>query len=135
MKDVTLRTWLLTVALALVMLAFASWIFGAFDAQEEIHYTVEAFCNSFFLVGFLMIGLGGLIWCASQGIFNGLTYSFTLIFQRRSSAFERRKSYREYCQEKAKKKPVFVHMLIIGGVLVFISIVLLVIHAHIAPTT
>lgn len=112
----------LSAVVLLVVIAIGLEVFS----QESAYDTIVTICNSFFIVGVVFLGVGGLMFAANEGSFDMIKYGissvFTMLDPRKMKGHEKFHEYRERMQQK---KVEFVHFLIIGAVFLVLSIIFL----------
>lgn len=126
MKDISLKQWLISLGVAILMVVACLFIFKITSADTAVK-VLTCLCNSFFITGGVVLCFGLLIWCANHGSFTGLSYGFKQIFEKRrfEKQFEKRERYGEYRERKLKNQHEFMHMIIVGLGFVVISFIFL----------
>ena len=127
MKNIDLRKLLITTGVSIVLVVGALFIFKIHQADTTAE-VLTSICNSFFVVGGIILCLGLLTWCSNHGAFIGLMYGFKTIFERRrfENAFKQRQSYGEYRESKLAKQKDFLHFIVVGVVFLLLSIIIMV---------
>lgn len=115
----------------LLMMSFLMALSSDLFSQTEKGEIYKILCNCFFVPGFLFVGCGGLVFCASKGAFDAISYLFHSLFVTHNwskTKFKDKKTYGEYVVEKrSKTKPLPLHILVVGVGAILISIVFLII--------
>lgn len=96
--------------------------------QDDPSKVMQILADGFSIGGVLLAMAGLLTFCTKQGVFDGLGYSVETIFVSRNWSkrrFEDRRSFKEYKEEKAKKRTTSWFLVIVGGIEFLISCVFL----------
>ena len=114
---------ILAIACAIAIgIAFARGI-----AQAEGKDVLRCLSDAFFVSGALILLSGGLVWCADNGVADGLTYGVSRLFRRRGVHYEeKRETYSEYRERKHAKKLKVAEFILAGGIFVLLSILTLI---------
>lgn len=97
---------------------------------------IEIICDGFFVSGILLTCFGALIFCSSQGAFDGISYIFHVMFVGHNwskTNFKDRQTYREYVEEKNSKRANGMKIrfvLIVGLVFIAISLIFFAIYSN-----
>ena len=97
---------------------------------------IEIICDGFFVSGILLSCFGVLIFCSSQGAFDGISYLFHILFVGHNwskTNFKDRQTYREYVEEKNSKRANGMKIrfvLIVGLVFIAISLIFFAIYSN-----
>lgn len=116
----------------LIILAAATAIaigiaFARGIAQAEGKDVLRCLSDAFFVSGALVLLSGGLVWCADNGVADGLTYGASRLFRRRGVHYEEhRETYSEYRERKHTKKLRIAEFLIGGGIYLLLSVLILI---------
>ncbi len=106
---------------------------GVFS-QESAKEVFALLSNAFFIPGVLFFGIGGLSWCAYEGTFDMISYSFTrygihnLIPGMQKDKPEEFYEYKQEKEEKRGKKGWLKDALIVGLIGIVVSVVFLVVY-------
>lgn len=117
----SLRKYLITIAAGLLgafAIAYSKDIFSVTDPVTVYHIL----CDSFFVMGVVITGLGLLIFSTNEGTFDMLVYgvsSFVDIFRRQSK--KKYETFYDYRAAHQEKKVQFGFMLICGIALLLLS--------------
>ena len=101
--------------------------FGIFTLENSTE-VMEILHNGFFISGVLLAMAGLLTFCNKQGVFDGLGYSFEIVFISRNWSkrkFEDRRTFTEYKEEKAEKRKTSWFLVIVGGAEIVVSLIFL----------
>lgn len=96
--------------------------------QDTTQDTFKVLTNAFFVSGILMLCFGLLCFSSNQGAFTMLTYGTRKFF----SMFKRRldrnveDTYLNYKMSKLEKQTPFIHLVLVGAVLICISLLFLI---------
>ena len=74
--------------------------------------------DAFLIPGFVALGIGGLIWCSSQGAFDSLSYgarAFGSMFTKAGPSSRKFSNMREYQDYRSQRRDHFGHWFVIGG--------------------
>ena len=128
----TLITYLITIAVAAVLMIGVSALRGAFSVVLTQKEAIQCACDAFFVVGMVYLCAGGVMWASRKGTFDGLGYSFSLLKQRYTKNkrnWQNEESFYDYKERKAEKKKEkrSNHLVIIGGIFVIVAAILLVV--------
>ena len=123
MKKINLKKLLILTVVSVALIVGCLFIFKIHEADTTAK-VLTSICNSFFVVGGIILCLGLLTWCTNHGAFVGLMYGFKTIFERRrfEKSFQQRQSYAEYRESKLAKQKEFLHFILVGVVYLLISI-------------
>lgn len=126
MKNIDLRKLLITTGVSIALVVGCLFIFKIHQADTTAK-VLTSICNSFFVVGGIILCLGLLTWCSNHGAFIGLMYGFKTIFERRrfEKSFQQRQSYGEYRESKLAKQKEFLHFVVVGVVFLILSIIIM----------
>lgn len=126
MKNINLKKLLITTCVSIVLVVGCLFIFKIHEADTSAK-VLTSICNSFFVVGGIVLCLGLLTWCSNHGAFIGLMYGFKTIFERRrfEKSFQQRQSYGEYRASKLAKQKDFLHLILVGVAFLLISIIIM----------
>ena len=108
----------------------ASYIFAS-DVlkKQDTTEVMKIICDGFSVGGLLLLLSGLLTFCNKNGVFDGIGYSFEIIFVTKNWStnrkFEDRRSFADYREEKAKKRSTSWFLVIVGGVELIIALVFL----------
>lgn len=94
----------------------------ALETSAEV-FTVLS--NAFAIPGFVMFGIGIMIWVTNEGLFNGISYGLKITgrsFSARKGEKIKDEEFYEYNARQNEKHHEFKHLLIIGGVFILLSI-------------
>lgn len=84
---------------------------------------IRNYSDAFFVAGFIMLSIGGLVWVGNNGGFDSFSYSASYITGR-ATKYD---GYHDYINEKkqirSKKKLSFLKFIICASVLLFISFI------------
>ena len=95
--------------------------------QAEGKDVLRCLSDAFFVSGALILLSGGLVWCADNGVADGLTYGAGRIFKRRGVHYEeKRETFSEYRERKHAKKLKVAEFILAGGVFILLSMLILV---------
>ena len=118
-------------------LLFAYWVmdtealFSVPDITPEL--VAMILCDAFFVPGIFFVLFGALLWVASTGFFDSISYAFrTAAHMLLPILHKERKSFYDYKTEKAEKRagtPIFIF--IVGAGFLAVSMICLVIWATI----
>lgn len=126
MKKIDKKKLIILYAIGVLLVGGCLFVFKILEA-DTAKLVLTSFCNSFFVVGGILMFLGLAIWCANHGAFVGLTYSWKRIFEKRRSekAFQKRQKYSEYRESRLAKQKEFLHFIVVGVSFILISLVFL----------
>lgn len=126
MKKCDIKSLLILYGISVVLVVGCLFIYKIHKA-DTVESVLTAICNSFFVVGGIILCLGLLILCGNKGAFIGLTYGFKRIFEKRrfEKSFQERQSFGEYRASKLEKQKPYLHFIIVGVSYIIISIVFL----------
>lgn len=119
-----IRIWI-TSAIGLILVLVVFGVTGGFN-YENPKETMKDLCDAFSIPGFLLVGLGVLIFIGNDGGFSMLSYGVKRIF----SVFKKEpkmESFYEYKKKRLEKPAPFKHFLIVGGILFLIGMLFLII--------
>lgn len=104
---------------------FSNNVFKQQDATE----IMKIICDGFSVGGLLLLLSGLLTFCNKNGVFDGIGYSFEIVFISRNWSrkrkFEDRRSFADYREEKAKKRSTSWFLVIVGGIELAIALLFL----------
>ena len=109
-----------------VIVAVAICIKSNIFALETSAEVFTVLSNACAIPGFVMFGIGILIWVADEGLFNGISYGLKTVgrsLSARKGEKIKDEEFYEYNARQRAKNHEFKHLLIIGGVFVVLSIV------------
>ncbi len=114
---------ILVITLAITIgIAFAR---GLVHAQGRD--VLRCLSDAFFVGGALTTLVGGLLWCADNGVADGFTYGASRLFRRRGAHYEENKeTFSEYRERKHAKKIRISEFLICGGAFLLLSVLVLI---------
>jgi len=126
----SLRKYLIAsaIGIAIGIAVFAAK--GGFDAADRVQ-VLYAFCDACFVPGVLLMGIGALVFCADDGVFDMLSYGTMKVInlvrsEKRRSSFP--KTFYDYRQMKqAGRNGGFGYLLILGGVFIALAVMFLII--------
>lgn len=116
---------LITSIIACILVLVVLGITGGFH-YESTQETIKDLCDAFSIPGFLLLGLGVLVFISNDGGFSMLSYGVKRIF----SVFKkdpRMENFYEYKKKRLEKPTPYKHLLIVGGVLFLIGMIFLII--------
>ena len=99
----------------------------------EGHSTYELICtlaNGFTVPGVILVGAGGLSWCASKGAFDLFSYGASMTFGRflplgKKNVFHSGEKYYDYVERKRENRKAWLkEWLLIGVAMVAVALVL-----------
>ena len=94
----------------------------ALKTGEEIFTVLSNACA---IPGFIMFGIGILLWVTNEGLFNGISYGLKTVgrsFTARKGEKIKEEEFYEYNARQKSKNYAFKHLLIVGGVFILLSI-------------
>ena len=103
-------------------ICFANDIF-ALETSAEV-FTVLS--NAFAIPGFVIFGIGILLWVTNEGLFNGISYGLKTVgrsFTARKGEKIKDEEFYEYNARQKSKCHTFQHLLIVGGAFILVSVV------------
>lgn len=125
-----LKKYLITILIGLVFAFLIAYTRGVFE-QETKKDVFHVLCDSLFIPGVLLAGFGGLIFVSNEGAFDGLTFALSSFFKMFSAkGHERPKSYKDYKDEKGKKKTPMAYILLSGLFLLVLSIIMFIVYSN-----
>lgn len=117
--------YLITLFIGLLLSFFISLSKDIFD-ENNIKDVYHILCDSFFVSGVLMSGLGLLVFVSSEGVFDGVIYvmlSFINLFVPKQS--RKYTSFYDYKESKKKSKNSRVGFILVSGlILIVIAIIM-----------
>ena len=126
--DKRLKTWvkytITTIIATLMMIAiFASR--GGFSAEGDAATLIMAFADSFFVSGILVLGVGLLVFTASEGAFDGLGYGLQSVLRHLWFTKGKVESFYDYkmARKERRVKTTFGHLLVIGALYTAIGLI------------
>ena len=97
----------ITAGVALIATLFIMWL-KDFESAEALHVKYQILSDAFSVPGALLMLFTGLLWASSEGIFDGLGYSFnrfgSMFIPMYKKSLEH-KTYYDYKKEKEQKRP------------------------------
>ncbi len=109
-----------------LVVAVAICIMNDIFALETSAEVFTILSNAFAIPGFVMFGIGIMVWVMNEGLFNGISYGMKTVGRslsaRKGEKIKDEEFYEYNARQKAKHHK-FKHLLIVGGVFVVISIV------------
>ena len=124
------KRWIRRVAMVVAIAAIAVMIAVSRGLSLELPYQLNAryLSDGFFVVGFLLTGMGALIWISTTGFFDIMTYavkSFLVLFTPIKKPKEH-PSFFDYKEQREERrgKPRFL-MLIVGVIYLALSVICL----------
>ena len=119
------KKMLIVLAIACAIAIGVAFARGILNAEGKD--VLRCLSDAFFVSGALIILSGGLVWCADNGVADGLTYGASRLFKRRGVHYEEnRESYSEYKERKHAKKLKVAEFILAGGVFLLLSILTLI---------
>ena len=94
----------------------------ALETEAEIFTMLSNACA---IPGFIMFGIGILLWVTNEGLFNGISYGLKTVgrsFTVKKGEKIREEEFYEYNARQKSKNHAFKHLLIVGGVCIMLSI-------------
>ena len=115
----------------ITLLVGLAFVLGILGINNGFHYestkeTMKDLCDAFSIPGFLMMGLGILIFISNDGGFSMLSYGVKRIF----AVFKkdpRMETFYEYKKKRLEKPAPYKHLLIAGGMFFLIGMLFLII--------
>lgn len=102
MKKSTIK-FLICTGAGFVAAFLLMWARGVFSAETAAD-VLRIVCDGFFVVGALLLVIGGLTWTNNGGVFDGLTYTFKQAFSRIRRNYEEQKvTYAEHRERREAK--------------------------------
>ena len=103
--------------------------------KTELTDVLHLLCDGFFVPAVLMLGVAGLAFVSSNGIFYVLGYAVKTLFSvhnwSQKNKFGERQTYADYVEEKRAKETKFpTEILVVGLVFLAISIALMAVFNH-----
>ena len=127
--------YLITAIVGLVIAYIVLQVRGIWTAKTDKD-VIEIFCDAFFVSGILLFCFGALMFCSSQGAFDGISYIFHIMLVGHNwskTNFKDRQTYREYVEEKNEKRANKIKtsfVLIVGAVFIAIALVFFAIYSN-----
>jgi|GEM_PF-585336 len=98
--------------------------------------TLKELCNAFTISGALVLSLGGLVWVADKGAFDGFAFSMKTFFSVHFSFIDKNpahqgETYADYVERKhqdTKKKKTYFMQVILGASLLIVALILLIVY-------
>ncbi len=121
----TLKKYLITFLCGFAGVLGILWMKDVFS-QTEMSAIFHILCDSFFVVGVLMVCIGLLIFTCNEGALDGLSYgvkAFVNLF--RKTGLKKYDSYFDYKAARSEKKTPFGHLVISGLFFIAVSLVML----------
>ena len=124
------KTYLITSIVAMIMIAVISVMQGVFEA-EDLQMVVRRISDGCFITGVLFTGLGLLIYALNEGIFNGIAFGLKTLgrtFTTHKDEKIREENFYEYNARLQEKKKSFLHLVIVGMIVIVLSVILAFVH-------
>ena len=124
------KTYFITSIVAIIMIVVISVIQGVFEA-EDLQMVVRRISDGCFITGVLFTGLGLLIYALNEGIFNGIAFGLKTLgrtFTAHKDEKIREENFYEYNARLQEKKKSFLHLVIVGVVVIVLSVILAFVH-------
>lgn len=122
----SLKKFLLDTGIGLVVAFILCCTMGLFTAETTVD-TLRILSDGFFLVGALLLAVGGLTFTSNGGAFDGLFYTFKTQINRMRRDYEsRRQSFAQYREEREKKNKSPKESLLAGLVVISVGLILMV---------
>ena len=119
------RKMLIILAIACAIAIGTAFSRGIVHAEGKD--VLRCLSDAFFVSGALILFSGIIVWCADNGVADGLTYGASRIFKRRGVHYEeKRESYSEYKERKHAKKLKVAEFILAGGIFILLSILTLI---------
>ena len=117
----------LLIVLAITLAISIGIAFARGIVHAEGNDVLRCLSDAFFVGGALITLTGGLLWCADNGVADGLTYGASRIFKRRGVHYEEKKeTFSEYRERKHAKKIRIAEFFISGGSFLLLSVLILI---------
>lgn len=121
-----LKKFLLDTGIGLVVAFILCCTMGLFTAESTVD-TLRILSDGFFLVGALLLAVGGLTFTSNEGAFDGLFYTFKTQVNRMRRDYEsRRQSFAQYREEREKKNKSPKESLLAGLVVISVGLIFMV---------
>lgn len=122
----SLKKFLLDTGIGLVIAFVLCCTMGLFTAESTVD-TLRILSDGFFLVGALLLAVGGLTFTSNEGAFDGLFYTFKTQINRMRRDYEsRRQSFAQYREEREKKNKSPKESLLAGLVVISVGLIFMV---------
>lgn len=122
----SLKKFLLDTGIGLVVAFILCCTMGLFTAESTVD-TLRILSDGFFLVGALLLAVGGLTFTSNEGAFDGLFYTFKTQVNRMRRDYEsRRQSFAQYREEREKKNKSPKESLLAGLVVISVGLIFMV---------
>lgn len=122
----SLKKFLLDTGIGLVVAFVLCCTMGLFTAESTVD-TLRILSDGFFLVGALLLAVGGLTFTSNEGAFDGLFYTFKTQINRMRRDYEsRRQSFAQYREEREKKNKSPKESLLAGLVVISVGLIFMV---------
>lgn len=122
----SLKKFLLDTGIGLVVAFILCCTMGLFTAESTVD-TLRILSDGFFLVGALLLAVGGLTFTSNEGAFDGLFYTFKTQINRMRRDYEsRRQSFAQYREEREKKNKSPKESLLAGLVVISVGLIFMV---------
>ena len=119
------KKMLIVLAIACAIAIGVAFARGILNAEGKD--VLRCLSDAFFVSGALILFSGVIVWCADNGVADGLTYGASRLFKRRGVHYEEnRESYSEYKERKHAKKLKVAEFILAGGVFLLLSILTLI---------
>lgn len=117
--------YLITLFVGLLLAFFVALSKDIFD-ENNIKDVYHILCDSFFVSGIIMTGMGLLIFVSNEGIFDGLVYgvmSFINLFVPKQS--RKYSSFYDYKESKKNSRNTKVGFILISGLIILIIAIIM----------
>lgn len=121
-------------SVGLILTALLAWSRDVLN-QTALCDIFHILCDSFFVVGVTVAGVGALVFVSNEGAFDGLTFSvraFVQIFRKPEK--RNRETYFDYRTKRSQTKFSFAFILICGVILIAVSMVMYVLYCKYSAT-
>lgn len=122
----SLKKFLLDTGIGLVVAFILCCTMGLFTAESTVDI-LRILSDGYFLVGALLLAVGGLTFTSNEGAFDGLFYTFKTQINRMRRDYEsRRQSFAQYREEREKKNKSPKESLLAGLVVISVGLIFMV---------
>lgn len=122
----SLKKFLLDTGIGLIIAFGLCCTMGLFTAESTVDI-LRILSDGFFLVGALLLAIGGLTFTSNEGAFDGLFYTFKTQINRMRRDYEsRRQSFAQYREEREKKNKSPKESLLAGLVVISVGLIFMV---------
>lgn len=122
----SLKKFLLDTGIGLIIAFGLCCTMGLFTAESTVDI-LRILSDGFFLVGALLLAIGGLTFTSNEGAFDGLFYTFKTQINRMRRDYEsRRQSFAQYREEREKKNRSPKESLLAGLVVISVGLIFMV---------